>query len=198
MEIRKEFYLPNKGVLSLYNISYLESDFNLITDKISTSFGNRVVDITDRLIPVNDNYLRKIKLKDKRKIGKKVYPATYKIYLQESPFLKPLTSINYGHDIISFDKIDTFIEENNNPKYLKALEEYLQIFNFEYKENYIKEQIIKRALDKLEKNRDFYKVERFLDQKYFLEVALENDYKRKEEIAKANERVLKLGNRIIF
>ena len=200
MEIRKEFYLPNtnKGILSLYNISYLESDFNLVTDKISTSFGNRVVDITDRLIPVNDNYLRKIKLKDKRKIGKKVYPATYKIYLQESPFLKPLTSINYGHDIISFDKIDTFIEENNNPKYLKALEEYLQIFNFEYKENYIKEQIIKKALDKLEKNRDFYKVERFLDQKYFLEVALENDYKRKEEIAKANERVLKLGNRIIF
>ena len=33
------------------------------------------------------------------------------------------------------------------------------------------------------------------DQKYFLEIALENDYKRKEEIAKANERVLKLGNR---
>ena len=30
MEIRKEFYLPNKGVLSLYNIRYLESDFNLI------------------------------------------------------------------------------------------------------------------------------------------------------------------------
>ena len=101
MEIRKEFYLPNKGVLSLYNISYLESDFNLITDKISTSFGNRVVDITDRLIPVNDNYLRKIKLKDKRKIGKKVYPATYKIYLQESPFIKPLTSVSFTFTIKS-------------------------------------------------------------------------------------------------
>ena len=195
MEIRKEFYLPNKGVLSLYNISYLESDFNLVTDKISESFGNRVVDITDRLIPVNDNYLRKIKLKDKRKIGKKVYPATYKIYLQESPFLKPLTSINYGHDIISFKEIDIFLRENNSSDYLKALEEYSQIFNFEYKENYVKDEIIKRELDELEKNRDFYKVERFLDQKYFLEIALENDYKRKEEIAKANERVLKLGNR---
>ena len=78
MEIRKEFYLPNKGNLSLYNISYLESDFNLITDKISTSFGNRVVDITDRLIPVNDNYLRKIKLKDKRKIGKNPLPDRLK------------------------------------------------------------------------------------------------------------------------
>ena len=123
MEIRKKFYLPNKGVLSLYNISYLESDFNLITDKISTSFGNRVVDITDRLIPVNDNYLRKIKLKDKRKIGKKVYPATYKIYLQEDSFLKALTSINYGRDVISFKGIDTFLSENNTPKYLKALDE---------------------------------------------------------------------------
>ena len=28
MGIRKEFYLPNKGNLSLYNIRYLESDFN--------------------------------------------------------------------------------------------------------------------------------------------------------------------------
>ena len=188
MEIRKEFYLPNKGVLSLYNISYLESVFNLVTDRISRNLGNTKVDINSNLLISNG--IRNIKLEDER--------STYRFYLGEDPILKSLTSINYGHDIISFDKIDTFIEENNNPKYLKALEEYLQIFNFEYKENYIKEQIIKRALDKLEKNRDFYKVERYLDQKYFLEVALENDYKRKEEIAKANERVLKLGNRIIF
>ena len=33
------------------------------------------------------------------------------------------------------------------------------------------------------------------DQKYFLEIALENDYKKKEEMAKANERVLRIGNR---
>ena len=39
------------------------------------------------------------------------------------------------------------------------------------------------------------KPERFLDQKYFLEIALENDYKKKEEMAKANERVLRIGNR---
>lgn len=194
MEIRKEFYLPNKGSLSLYNISYLESDFNLITDKISESFGNIAVDITDRLL-INNNYLRKIKLKDKRKRGKEVYSATYKIYLQESPFLKPLTLINYDQDIISFKVIDVFLKENNNPDYLKALEEYLQVFNFEYKENYIKEQVIKMALDELEKNRDFYKVERFLDLKYFLEIALENDYKRKRQMANANARVLKLGNR---
>ena len=34
MEIRKEFYLPNKGILSLYDISYLESDFNLVIKNI--------------------------------------------------------------------------------------------------------------------------------------------------------------------
>lgn len=186
MEIRKEFYLPNKGVLSLYNISYLESDFNLITDKISKTLGNREVDINGNLLMSNG--FRSIKLEDKKVL-------VYRIYLQESLFLKPLTSINYGQDIISFKGIDTFLSENNNPDYLKALEEYLKIFNFEYKENYIKEKVIKRALDELEKNRDFYRVERFLDQKYFLEIALENDYKKKEEMAKANERVLKLGSR---
>ena len=196
MEIRKESYLPNKGNLSLYNISYLESDFNLVTDKISESLGNITVDINKRLLS-SFNHLRKIKIKDEKIIRNEslYYPDIYRIYLQEDPFLKALTSINYGHDIISFKEIDTFLSENNNPKYLKALEEYLQIFNFEYKENYVKDEIIKRELDELEKNRDFYKVERFLDQKYFLEIALENDYKRKEEIAKANERVLKLGNR---
>ncbi len=198
MEIRKEFYLPNKGVLSLYNISYLESDFNLVTDKISESLGNITVDINKRLLS-SFNHSRKIKIKDEKVIRNEslYYPDIYRIYLQESPFLKPLTSINYDHDIISFKEIDTFLRENNSPDYLKALEEYLQIFNFEYKENYVKDEIIKRELDELEKNRDFYKVERFLDQKYFLEIALENDYKKKEEIAKANERVLKLGNREI-
>ena len=196
MEIRKEFYLPNKGNLSLYNISYLESDFNLVTDKISESLGNITVDINKRLLS-SFNHLRKIKIKDEKIIRNEslYYPDIYRIYLQEDSFLKALTSINYGHDVISFKGIDTFLSENNNPKYLKALEEYLQVFNFEYKENYVKDEIIKRELDELEKNRDFYKVERFLDQKYFLEIALENDYKRKEEMAKANERVLKLGSR---
>ncbi len=34
MKVKKEFYLPNKGVLSLYNISYLESDFsNIFSNK---------------------------------------------------------------------------------------------------------------------------------------------------------------------
>ena len=184
MEIRKEFYLPNKGVLSLYNISYLESDFNFVTDKISTSLGNRKVDINGNLLMSNG--FRSKKLEDKK-------VPVYRIYLGEDSFVKPLTSINYGHDIINFNKIDAFLSKNNNPKYLKALEEYLHIFNFEYKENLIKEKIIKESLEELEKNREFYKVERFLDQKYFLEIALENDYKRKEEMAKANERVLKLG-----
>ena len=186
MEIRKEFYLPNKGNLSLYNISYLESDFNLVTDKISRNLGNTKVDINGTLLISKD--IRKIKLEDKN-------TTTYRFYLGEDPILKPLTSINYGHDIINFKGIDTFLRENNSPDYLKALEEYLHIFNFEYKENLIKEKIIKESLEELEKNREFYKVERFLDQKYFLEIALENDYKRKEEMAKANERVLKLGNR---
>ena len=186
MKIEKEFYLPNKGILNLYNISYLEEDF----------LGNITADINERLIS-NFNHLRKIKIKDEKVIGNEslYYPDIYRIYLQESPFLKLLTSINCGQDIISFKGIDTFIRENNNIKYLKALEEYLQIFNFEYKEKYIKEKVIKEALDELEKNREFYKVERFLDQKYFLEIALENDYKKKEEMAKANERILQLGGK---
>ena len=186
MKVKKEFYLPNKGVLSLYNISYLESDFNLITDKISKRFGNKKVDINGNLLLSNG--FRSIKLKDKT-------VPIYRIYCEEDSFLKPLTSINYGYDIINFKEIDVFLSKNNNFKYLKALEEYLQIFNFEYKENYIKEQVIKMALDELEKNREFYKVERFLDQKYFLELALEADYKRKMQMANANARVLKLGNR---
>ena len=196
MKIEKEFYLPNKGILNLYNISYLESDFNLVTDKISNSLGNITIDVNSRLLS-KFYHLRKIKIQDKKVIrNKSLYsPDIYRIYLKEDSFLKSLTSINYGHEIISFKEIDTFISENNNPKYLKALEEYLQIFNFEYKESYVKEEIIKRELDELEKNRDFYKVERFLDQKYFLEIALENDYKKKEEIAKANARVLRIGNR---
>lgn len=188
MKIRKEFYLPNKGVLSLYNISYLESDFNLVTDKISKTLGNRTVDIKGILLISNG--FRSIKLEDKK-------VPIYRIYLGEDSFVKPLTSINYGHDIISFNRIDAFLSKNNNPKYLKALEEYLQIFNFEYKENLIKEKIIKEALEELEKDREFYKVERFLDQKYFLEIALENDYGIKMKMAKSNERVLKLGNRKI-
>ena len=196
MKIEKEFYLPNKGILNLYNISYLDSDFNLVTDKISNSLGNITIDVNSRLLS-KFYHLRKIKIQDKKVIrNKSLYsPDIYRIYLREDSFLKSLISINYGHDIISFDKIDTFISENNNPKYLKALEEYLQIFNLGYKESYVKEEIIKRELDELEKNRDFYKVERFLDQKYFLEIALENDYKKKEEMAKANERVLRIGNR---
>ena len=36
MEVKK-IYLPNKGVLSLYNISYLESDFNLVIKNITDS-----------------------------------------------------------------------------------------------------------------------------------------------------------------
>ena len=196
MKIEKEFYLPNKGILNLYNISYLESDFNLVTDKISNSLGNITIDVNSRLLS-KFYHLRKIKIQDKKVIrNKSLYsPDIYRIYLKEDSFLKSLTSINYGHEIISFKEIDTFISKNNNPKYLKALEEYLQIFNFEYKESYVKEEIIKRELDELEKNRDFYKVERFLDQKYFLEIALENDYKKKEEMAKANARVLRIGNR---
>ena len=196
MKIEKEFYLPNKGILNLYNISYLEEDFNLVTDKISNSLGNITIDVNSRLLS-KFYHLRKIKIQDKKVIrNKSLYsPDIYRIYLREDSFLKSLISINYGHDIISFDKIDTFISENNNPKYLKALEEYLQIFNLGYKESYVKEEIIKRELDELEKNRDFYKVERFLDQKYFLEIALENDYKKKEEMAKANARVLRIGNR---
>ena len=37
MKVRKEFYLPNKNILSLYNISYLESDFSLVIKNITDS-----------------------------------------------------------------------------------------------------------------------------------------------------------------
>ena len=40
MKVKKEFYLPNKGVLSLYNISYLESDFsNIFSNKYLTKLN---------------------------------------------------------------------------------------------------------------------------------------------------------------
>ena len=60
MKIEKEFYLPNKGILNLYNISYLDSDFNLVTDKISNSLGNITIDVNSRLLS-KFYHLRKIK-----------------------------------------------------------------------------------------------------------------------------------------
>ena len=84
MEIRKEFYLLNRGVLSLYNISYLENDFNLVTDKISESLGNITADINKRLLS-SFNHLRKIKIKDEKVIRNEslYYPDIYRIYLQQ-------------------------------------------------------------------------------------------------------------------
>ena len=92
MKIAKEFYLPNKGILNLYNISYLEEDFNLVTDKISNSLGNITIDVNSRLLS-KFYHLRKIKIQDKKVIrNKSLYsPDIYRIYLREDSFLKSLT-----------------------------------------------------------------------------------------------------------
>lgn len=196
--IKKEFYLPNNSKIGLYTINYLENDFNLVTDKISKELGNVAVDITDRYIPKAIEDKRIIVIKEKRKstFKKIVFPRTYRYYLKEDPFLESLTSINIGTTEISFNAIANFLDNNDLSKYLKCLKEYLQVFNFEHIESFSREEVLKKSLQDLENNRGFYRVERYLDQKYFLEIAINREYQRKVENALANKKVLTLGNRI--
>ena len=69
---------------------------------------------------------------------------------------------------------------------------YLQIFNFEYREVYSKEDLIKEELNQIIKS-DFSNL---FSNKYSLEKQIEEEYHRKQEMAKSNERVLKLGSKI--
>jgi hypothetical protein len=225
MEIRKEFYLPNKGNLSLYSISYLESDFTLVIKNISDSLKCEASvelynSISSKLPSFEDNDLKMffsdLKTRSEEKKEKPFY--MFKDTMLEDEFIEYLTPIDYNHqsylqlfyqfntnsityqeslyglsfptNIIAFDKISGFLNSDNIDKYQKYLREYLQIFNFEYREVYSKEDLIKEELSRIIKS-DFGSL---FSNKYFLERQIEEEYHIKEEMAKANERVLRLGN----
>ena len=226
MEIRKEFYLPNKGNLSLYNIRYLESDFNLVIKNISDSLkceasAELYNSINSKLPSFEDNDLKMffsdLKTRSEEKKEKPFY--MFKDTMLEDEFIEYLTPIDYNHqsylqlfnqintnsityqeslyglsfptNIIAFDKIDSFLNSSNIDKYQKYLREYLKVFNFEYKGIYSKEDLIKEELNRIIKS-DFGKL---FSNKKKKKKQIEEEYHRKEEMAKANERVLRLGSR---
>ena len=226
MKVKKEFYLPNKGVLSLYDIRYLESDFNLVIKNISDSLkceasAELYNSINSKLPSFEDNDLKMffsdLKTRSEEKKEKPFY--MFKDTMPEDEFIEYLTPIDYNHqsylqlfnqintnsityqeslyglsfptNIIAFEKIASFLNSDNIDKYQKYLREYLQIFNFEYREVYSKEDLIKEELNRIIKS-DFGNL---FSNKYSLEKQIEEEYHRKEEMAKANERVLRLGNR---
>ena len=227
MEIKKEFYLPNKGVLSLYNIRYLESDFNLVIKNISDSLKCEASkelynSINSKLPFFEDNDLKMIfsdlKTRSEEKKEKPFY--MFKDTMLEDEFIEYLIPIDYNYqsylqlfnqintnsityqeslygltfptNIVTFDKISGFLNSDNIDKYQKYLREYLKVFNFEYREVYSKEDLIKEELNRIIKS-DFSNL---FSNKYFLEKQIEEEYHRKEEMAKSNERVLKLGSKI--
>ena len=229
MKVKKEFYLPNKGVLSLYNISYLESDFNLviknITDSLKCEASKDLYNsISSKLSAFKDNdslgndlkmIFSDLKARSEEKKEESFY--MFKDTMLEDEFIEYLTPIDYNHqsylqlfnqnntnsityqeslyglsfptNIITFEKIASFLNRDNIDKYQKYLREYLQVFNFEYRGIYSKEDIIKEELNRIIKS-DFSNL---FSNKYFLEKQIEEEYHRKEEMAQANERVLKLG-----
>ena len=235
MEIRKEFYLPNKGVLSLYNISYLKSEFNLVIKNISDGLKCEASvelysSFSSKLSMSKDNDLKMIfsdlKTRSEEKKEKPFY--MFKDTMSEDELIEYLTPIDYNYqsylqlfnqintnsityqdqintnsityqeslyglsfptNVVTFDKISNFLNSDNIDKYQKYLREYLQVFNFEYREVYSKEELIKEELNRIIKS-DFRNL---FSNKYFLEKQIEEEYHRKEEIAKTNERILKLG-----
>lgn len=218
--------MPNKGVLSLYNISYLESDFNLviknITDSLKCEASKDLYNsISSRLSAFKDNdslgnVLKMIfsDLKTRSEENKEKPFYMFRKFILEDEFIEYLTPIDYNQsnlqlfnqintnsinyqeniyglpiptNIITFNKILSFLNSDNINKYQKYLREYLKVFRFEYKGIYSKEDIIKEELNRII-NSDF-------GNKYFLEKQIEEEYHIKEEMAEANERVLRLGNR---
>lgn len=229
MEVKK-IYLPNKGVLSLYNISYLESDFNLviknITDSLKCEASKDLYNsISSRLSAFKDNdslgnVLKMIfsDLKTRSEENKEKPFYMFRKFILEDEFIEYLTPIDYNQsnlqlfnqintnsinyqeniyglpiptNIITFNKILSFLNSDNINKYQKYLREYLKVFRFEYKGIYSKEDIIKEELNRII-NSDFGNL---FSNKYFLEKQIEEEYHIKEEMAEANERVLRLGNR---
>ena len=217
MKVKKEFYLPNKGVLSLYNISYLESDFNLviknITDSLKCEASKDLYNsISSKLSAFKDNDslgndLKRIfsdsKARSEEKKGKLFYK--FKYIMTEDEFIEYLTPIDYNHQsyLNLFNQNNTnsityqeslyglSFPRNNIDKYQKYLRKYLQVFNFEYREVYSKENIIKEELNRIINNN----LDNLFSNKYVLEKQIEEEYYIKEEMAKANERVLKIGSK---
>ena len=109
---------------------------------------------------------------------------TNSITYQES-----LYGLTFPTNIVTFDKIASFLNSDNIDKYQKYLREYLKVFNFEYREVYSKEDLIKEELNQIIKS-DFSNL---FSNKYSLEKQIEEEYHRKQEMAKSNERILKLG-----
>lgn len=229
MKVKKEFYLSNKGVLSLYNISYLESDFNLviknITDSLKCEASKDLYNsISSKLSAFKDNdslgndlkmIFSDLKARSEEKKEESFY--MFKDTMLKDEFIEYLTPIDYNHqsylnlfnqnntnsityqeslyglsfptNIITFEKISNFLNSNNIDKYQKYLREYLQVFDFEYRGIYSKEDIIKEELNQIIKS-DFSNL---FSNKYSLEKQIEEEYHRKQEMAKSNERILKLG-----
>lgn len=231
MKVKKEFYLPNKGVLSLYNISYLESDFNLviknITDSLKCEDSKGLYNsISSKLSAFKDNdslgndlkmIFSDLKARSEEKKEESFY--MFKYIMTEDEFIEYLTPIDYNHqsylnlfnqnntnsityqesiyglsfptNIITFENIASFLNNDNIDKYQKYLREYLQVFNFKYKGIYSKGDIIKEELNRIIKS-DFSNL---FSNKYFLEKQIEEEYHRKESMAQANEKILRIGNR---
>ena len=226
MKVKKEFYLPNKGVLSLYNISYLESDFNLviknITDSLKcegsielyNSISSKLTtikenDIIGNILPIVFSNLqtrsekalymfKDIILEDK--FIEYLMPINYNQswlqlfisnYINSITYQESIYGLSFPTNIISFEKIASFLNNDNMNKYQKYLREYLQVFNFEYKEIYSKEDIIKDELNRIIKS----DLSNLFNNKYFLLRQIEEDFQRKMQMATANAKVLKLGNR---
>ena len=224
MKVKKEFYLPNKGVLSLYNISYLESDFNLviknitdslkcegsielynsISSKLSAIKGNNIL---GNILPIlfSDLQIRSEKtlymFKDiilEDRFIEYLMPINYNQswlqlfisnYINSITYQESIYGLSFPTNVITFEKIASFLNNDNIDKYQKYLREYLQVFNFEYREVYSKEDLIKEELNRIIKS-DFSNL---FSNKYSLEKQIEEEYHRKQEMAKSNERILKLG-----
>ena len=233
MKVKKEFYLPNKNILSLYNISYLESDFNLviknITDSLKCEASKDLYNsISSKLSVFKDNdslgndlkmVFSDLKVRSEEKKEESFY--MFKDTMLEDEFIEYLTPIDYNHqsylnlfnqnntnsityqeslyglsfptNIITFEKIASFLNRDNIDKYQKYLREYLQVFNFEYRGIYSKENIIKEELNRVINNN----LDNLFSNKYVLEKQIEEESYIKEEMAKANEMVLKLGSKKI-
>ena len=117
MEIRKEFYLPNKGILSLYDISYLESDFNLVIKNISDSLKCETSkelynSINSKLPSFKDNDLKMIfsdsKTRSEENKEKPFY--MFKDTMIEDEFIEYLTPIDYNHQ----SYLNLFNQNNTN------------------------------------------------------------------------------------
>lgn len=101
--------MPNKGVLSLYNISYLESDFNLIIRKISNNLKCEASielynSISSKFSSFKDNDLKMI-FSDMKKRSEKNKEKPFYMFRK---FIEYLTPIDYNQSNLQlFNQINT-------------------------------------------------------------------------------------------